>query len=200
MMELRTPRLRLEPVTSDNAMVLWRLMQGAHLREFQDVPRYTREEFGRRVAARPRRFDARALGRFEWLVVPVATQKAVGWVSLRVGDQAKGIAELGYSILATERGLGYATEAAYAIVDAGFAKTGLTQIDACCVPANEPSRRLLVRLGFGEGRLQRHGAIVRGRPVDILIFEMTRERWQRASASYEGSKNSIVMPASANPK
>ncbi|MBD5635622.1 MAG: GNAT family N-acetyltransferase [Candidatus Eremiobacteraeota bacterium] len=106
----------------------------------------------------------------------IEESKAIGWVSLRVGDHARGTAEIGYSILASHRGLGYATEAARAIVDDAFATTDLRQIEACCVPANAASRSLLAAIGFEETRIQKNGAIVRGRPVDIVLFEMSRER------------------------
>jgi RimJ/RimL family protein N-acetyltransferase len=180
---LITPRLTLEPVTPQNAAVLWRIMQSAHLREFQDVPRYTREEFERRVAARPKQFDSVAMGRFEWLMVLAADRQAIGWVSLRVGDHSRGTAELAYSVLAAHRGAGYATEAARAVVAFAFEQSDLRMVEACCVPANLGSRRLLARIGFGEVRVQRNGAIVRGRPVDIVIFEMTRAQWKEAAAA-----------------
>ena len=178
MRRVETQRLVLEPVTTVNAAVLWRVMQAPHLREFQDVPRFTRDEFARRVAGRPRRFDARLVGRFEWLIVLCDTKQAIGWVSLRVGDQTRGAAEIGYSILAPYRSAGYASEAALAILDVAFEETDLRQVDACCVPTNLASRRLLAKIGFNEARVQRNGAIVRGRPVDIAIFEIGRDRWE----------------------
>jgi ribosomal-protein-alanine N-acetyltransferase len=199
-------RLVLEPVTPENSAVLWRIMQSGGLREFQDVPRYTREEFKKRVAARPKRFDVRATGRFEWLVVPASTQQAVGWVSLRVGDSHRGAAEIGYSVLAAFRGSGFATEAARAILDFAFRDGELRQVDACCVPQNVASRRLLANIGFDQIRIQKNGAIVRGRPVDIVIFEAYRERWAAALTAVGGdgahgsSANSMVTPASANAK
>ena len=199
MTNMQTVRLSLEAVTTANAAVLWHIMQGANLREFQDVPRFTRQEFEKRVAARPKTFDGRAIGRFEWLIVARDSGVASGWISLRVGDHPRGVAELGYSILAPQRRRGYASEASAAIVGAAFERTDLSQIEACCVPANAASRRLLLGLGFSEARLQRNGAIVRGRPVDILVFEMKRERWAQLRA-HEGSANSIVMPASAKQK
>ncbi|MBD5654622.1 MAG: GNAT family N-acetyltransferase [Candidatus Eremiobacteraeota bacterium] len=196
MRRILTERLVLEPVVADNAAILWRIMQSGGLREYQDVPRYTREEFRKRVAARPRRFDSGASGRFEWLIVPATTHQAVGWVSLRVGDHRRGAAEIGYSILAPFRGGGLATEAARAIVDFAFRDSDLRQVDACCVPENVASRRLLAKAGFAEIRIQKNGAIVRGRPVDIVIFEAYRDDWL-AQAS---SANSIETPASANAK
>ena len=181
MRTLRTTNLVLDPVSIENCAVLWRVMQAAHLREFQDVPRYTREEFERRVAGRAKRLDARALGRFEWIVRVARTGEAAGWVSLRVGDLARGSGEIGYSVLLPFRGHGYAAEASRAIVDESFASASLARVEACCVPANEASRRLLRGLGFEELRVQRHGAMVRGRPVDIVLFELRRETWQRVS-------------------
>jgi ribosomal-protein-alanine N-acetyltransferase len=202
-----TERLVLEPVTADNAAVLWRIMQSGGLREFQDVPRYTREEFQKSVAARPKRFDSHATGRFEWLIVPAPGRNAIGWVSLRVGDHPRGAAEVGYSILAAFRGSGFATESARAIVDFAFRDSDLRQVDACCVPENVASRRLLARAGFEEIRIQKNGAIVRGRPVDIVIFEAYRDRWLRADGApaapaphQASSANAIVTPASANAK
>jgi RimJ/RimL family protein N-acetyltransferase len=176
MTRLSTRRLTLEPVDEGNAATLWRVMQSAHLREFQDVPRLTRDDFVRRVEARPRRFDGRAVGRFEWLIFLRAGGGAIGWVSLRVGESAPGAAEIGYTLLADARGKGYAGEAARALVDTAFA-TGLAQVDACCLPANTPSRRLLEAIGFTHVRLQRSGAVVRGRPVDICVYRLAREAW-----------------------
>lgn len=206
MRRISSERLVLEPVVVANAATLWRIMQSGGLREYQDVPRYTREEFVKRVAARPKLFDARATGRFEWLIVPSATGRAVGWVSLRVGDHQRGTAEIGYSILAAFRDRGYATEAARAVVDYAFRESDVTQVDACCVPENTASRRLLARAGFEEIRVQKNGAIVRGRPVDIVIFEAHRETWRNPATTpgdlpaQGSSANSTVTPASANAK
>ncbi|MGH7756705.1 MAG: hypothetical protein ACREM8_10540, partial [Vulcanimicrobiaceae bacterium] len=61
MTDLDTSRLLLEAVHRENAADLWRVMQAPDLREFQDVPRFTRAEFVKRVGARPRQFDARAI-------------------------------------------------------------------------------------------------------------------------------------------
>jgi len=181
---LRSERLVLEPVARENAKVLWRLMQSAHLREFQDVPRYTRDEFERRVASRPKRFDVDSVGRFEWLVVLTATKQAVGWVSLRTAERTRGTAEIGYSIVSTFRRNGYATEAAREIVRFAFEESELQRLEACCVPANVTSLRLLANLGFAETAVQRHGAIVRGVPVDIIVCELSRERWRKLDVRY----------------
>jgi len=192
-----TSRLRLDSVTPATAGVLWRLMQAPHMREFQDVPRLGRDEFARRVAQRPKHFDARVLGRYEWLVTLADKRRPIGWVSLRVGEQPRNAAEIGYSLLAQYRMQGFATEAVRALVAAAFERSDLARIDACCVPGNVASRRLLERIGFTFTKSQRNAAVVRGRAVDVVVYELRRERYVLAQS---GSANSIVMPASRNPK
>jgi len=180
---IATQRLVLDPVTPANATILWRIMQSAHLREFQDIPRLTREEFEKRVKSRPLRLDGRTPGRFEWLVCIAATRAAIGWISLRIGDRPGNAGELGYSLLLEQRGRGYASEAVAGLVDRVFETTSLRKLEACCVPANVSSRRLLARIGFNQMRLQPNGAMVRGRPVDIVCFEMERNVWLDAARS-----------------
>jgi RimJ/RimL family protein N-acetyltransferase len=179
MRTLESERLVLEPVTRDNADTLWQIMQANHLRDYQDVPRYTREAFRERVASRPTELHGRVNGRFEWLIRPRDGADCIGWVSLRTGDHGVSTAELGYSLLRAARGNGFATEAVRAICNEAFSATSLRRIEAACVVENESSRRLLLRLGFMRVRLQRNGAVVRGRAVDILIFQVEGQHWKR---------------------
>jgi RimJ/RimL family protein N-acetyltransferase len=186
---LRTKRLLLEHVTRRSAAVLWGLRQSAHLRRYQDIPRDTRAEFERRVAARPVRLDGRAAGRFDWLIREVESGVPMGWVSLRVGEDARGFAELSYGMLAEYRGAGYASEAAQAVIELAFVRAAnLRLIGACCLSANEPSRRLLAGSGFTGPRLEPAGAVVRGRVVDVLVFELTRERWLALRSHAAGNR------------
>jgi ribosomal-protein-alanine N-acetyltransferase len=195
MRELHTLRLVLEPVTLKNAKTMWRLMQASDLRAYQDIPRYSVAEFERRVIARPERFDGNGLGRFEWMIVPRGAAEPAGWISLRVGESSKGTAEIAYTLLLEHRGKRYTAEAIRAVVGYGFAVSPLRRIEACCVPANVPSRRALESAGFRMVRLQRNGAVVSSRTVDIVLFEMRRRDWMAAQAS---SANAIDIPESAN--
>lgn len=66
----------------------------------------------------------------------------LGWV-----DEA-GQVEIGYGLAAAYRGQGYGTEAVRVLADWVAAQDGVQVVTADVEVGNEPSRRLLVRLGF----------------------------------------------------
>lgn len=180
MRTLQTSRLALIPVDGRNARELWSVLNAPDLRKFQDIPRVRAEEFERQVRARPKALRSGATGRFEWLVRPRDSGGAIGWISLRVNDRTPRIGEVGYSLVQEARGRGYATEALRAVIDEGFLSAELDEVQACIVPENAASRRVLDRNGFREGRLLRSGAVIRGRHVDVLLFSLPRATWDRA--------------------
>jgi RimJ/RimL family protein N-acetyltransferase len=183
MRTLHSDRLILEPVNGRNARDLWRILGAPDLRRYQDIPRLRAEEFERQVRARPRALEARVTGRFEWLLQRAEPREAIGWVSLRVNERAPDVGEVGYSLVETARGRGYATEALGAIVDEAFTVSELGELQACCVPENVASRAVLQRAGFLEVRLLRGGAMIRGRHVDVLLYSVARGQWHRARQS-----------------
>lgn len=179
MRTLRLDRLVLEPVDSRNARELWRILGAPDLRRYQDIPRLRAEEFERQVRSRPRALQAQVTGRFEWLIRREEPPQSVGWVSLRVNERAPEVGEIGYSLIEEARGMGYATEALAAVVAEAFSMSELNELQACCVPENAASRAVLDRVGFGEVRLLRGGAMIRGRHVDVLLYAVARGEWTR---------------------
>jgi ribosomal-protein-alanine N-acetyltransferase len=174
MRKLLTSRLDLTPVDAGTARALWRVLQQPNLREFQDIPRVSVEEFERQVRARPTEFGPGSSGRFEWLIHERGGDLDIGWVSVRVNDRTRDHAELGYSLITSARRKGFATEALRTIVDEIFAISDLAELHACTVPENYASRRVLDRVGFLESRLLHGGALVRNRRVDIVLYVFTR--------------------------
>lgn len=174
---IRTARLRLVPVTSANATVLWEVLQGPELRDYQDLPDVNRAQFLRIVGARPTRLGSGSAGRFEWLVHYASGNEALGWVSLRISEGSRFAAEIGYSVVHAHRGHGIATEAVGALIEEGFRRARLREIRAFCLPENRASRAVLRNLGFvDEGVLER-GASVGGRTVDIILHSLEQTRW-----------------------
>lgn len=189
---MRTARLKLEPVTADNAGTLWSVLQQPDLRTYQDLPNVNATAFTELVSRRPKRLHPGATGRFEWLIYAAGFRKPVGWVSLRVADRDLATGEIGYSIVREARGKGIAAEAVRALLGQAFDEAALLRVNAYCVPENAPSRRLLERLGFTFEGVLPHGATVAGAPVDVLMHRLERECWLQ-------SGNSIVIPAAGYP-
>lgn len=186
---LHAERLTLVPVDGRNARELWEVLNGPDLRKYQDIPRVRAEEFERQVRGRPKALRPGATGRFEWLVKAGEPREPVGWISLRINDRAPGVGEVGYSLILAARGQGYASEALGAVIDESFSSADLAEIQACIVPENVASRRVLDRTGFREERVLRSGAVIRGRHVDVLLFSLTRASWSRGRLQAEAPAN-----------
>jgi len=178
MKTLRTERLRLEPVTPANAAVLWSVLQAPHLREFQDLPDLSLEQFVAAVSDRPRELGPGAAGRFEWLAYRTDGDDPIGWISLRIAERTRSTGEIGYSIVRDSRGHGFASEAVAALVEAGFNTVGLQRIRAYCVPRNLSSRGVLRNNRFEDDGVLPHGATLAGQPVDVIAYTLERERWE----------------------
>lgn len=71
------------------------------------------------------------------------------WAQTEVADQARGVqAELGWIFDPAQQGHGYATEAVIALVELTFGALNIRRLEASCFAANEPSWRLMERIGM----------------------------------------------------
>jgi RimJ/RimL family protein N-acetyltransferase len=192
MRTIRTLRLKLVPVTVQNAGALWNVLQQPDLREYQDLPSVGVATFTDMVSKRPKRLRPGASGRFEWLVHLSRVRRPVGWVSLRISERDLATGEIGYSILRDFRRRGVATEAVQLLLREAFEEARIIRVNAYCVPENVGSRRVLEHLAFTLESTLPHGATVNGHAVDVLMHRLDRERWVQ-------SGNSMVMPADAYP-
>jgi RimJ/RimL family protein N-acetyltransferase len=180
MKPIRCERFDLVPVTPENAVVLWEILQQPDLREFQDLPELDAAQFRRAVAHRPQELKPQVWGRFEWLIYAHAGEndgpaRPLGWVSLRVSERTPSVAEIGYSVVRTHRGRGIATQAVAALAQEAFAVAGVRCLRAYCLPDNAASRAVLRRNGFRDDGVLRHGAVVAGRTVDVVAHSLRRD-------------------------
>jgi RimJ/RimL family protein N-acetyltransferase len=76
-----------------------------------------------------------------------STGLAVGGIGFLSAPDPDGFAEIGYGLVPSARGLGYATEAVSAVL-LWAATTGLAAIEAMTQPDNLASQRVLARCGF----------------------------------------------------
>ena len=119
------------------------------------------------------------------------------WSQVEVADQAKHVqAEIGWCLDPAYEGNGYATEAVAELVRLGFEELGLRRLVAHCFAANEPSWRLMERLGMRreahtvEESLHRSGEWMDGFSYGLLAEEWERARHRGTAASTTGSSRS----------
>ena len=72
---------------------------------------------------------------------------------------------------------GYTTAAVKAIFPFVFDVLGLHRLEAACIPENEPSRRLLRKIGFQEEGHARGYLQINGEWEDHMQFAVVAEDW-----------------------
>jgi RimJ/RimL family protein N-acetyltransferase len=85
--------------------------------------------------------------------------------------------EVGYALHPRVHGRGYARAAAQQMLRIGFDEIGLHRIAARCDPRNEPSIRLLQRLGMRQEGLLRQAEFGKDEWLDDVIFAMLADEW-----------------------
>lgn len=86
--------------------------------------------------------------------------------------------EMGYHMLRDEyKGKGYTTEAFKTLVEYGFTHMNLNRLEACISPNNEPSLRVVKRLGFQQEGLLRQHYFKNGVLEDSAIFGLLKTEY-----------------------
>lgn len=92
---------------------------------------------------------------------------------LTLGLIRRGVAQactLGYWMGKRHAGRGHMTEAVRGAVRFAFSELALHRVEAACLPNNEPSRRLLERVGFQHEGLARAYLKINGNWADHLLY------------------------------
>jgi ribosomal-protein-alanine N-acetyltransferase len=86
-------------------------------------------------------------------------------------------ASLGYWIGQTHARNGYTFTAVQTVIPFVFETLGLHRLEAACIPDNEPSRRLLSKVGFREEGYAREYLQINGEWRDHKLFALLRDDW-----------------------
>jgi RimJ/RimL family protein N-acetyltransferase len=102
------------------------------------------------------------------------------WSQTEVVEQARGQqAEIGWALDPEHQGHGYATEATRALLRLCFEDLGVHRVEALCFAVNEPSWRLMERLGMRREIHSVEESLHRsGEWMDGLGYAMLAREWQ----------------------
>jgi RimJ/RimL family protein N-acetyltransferase len=86
--------------------------------------------------------------------------------------------EIGYSLVPSERGKGYCTEAVNVMVDYLFLSKEAVRIQAQTDTRNVASQKVLEKVGFKKEGTLRRNFFTRGEWRDAYIYSLLREEWK----------------------
>ena len=178
---LTTPRLRLRRLEHSDADAIIALFSSPEvLRFLNQEPTDSREK---------------AVGLIDWLNGTFDRHEAVQWaITLPEDDLLMGTCgnyawdrhdrhvDVGYHILPSHWGQGYATEACHAVLRWSFEHLDVHRIQADCTVGNIASERVLLKCGFMVEGIWRESCWEHGRFVDIKQFGVLRQEYIGAGA------------------
>jgi RimJ/RimL family protein N-acetyltransferase len=89
-----------------------------------------------------------------------------------------GLLEIGFTLIPSERGKGFGTEAVQILVDYLFLSRELVRIQAFTDLRNVASQKLLNKVGFKKEGTVRKSMLIRGEWRDLLLYSILREEWK----------------------
>lgn len=167
-MIITTERLRAEPLRAEHATVMFPILLDERIYTF--LP----EKPPASVAALRERYQFLSSGRspegkeqwLNWILYEQKSEKPVGFFQATVRVNSCSVA---YVLNPDYWGLGYAAEAAVAIISQLFESFTIPSVTAEINPQHEASKRLVKRLGFS---FVRHDV-----DENDDIYEITRTEW-----------------------
>lgn len=178
---VQTERLSIRPATPEDVAALWRFRGLDEVGEWLGWHPVDQADWNKTY---PEKY-------LDYLVVEL-NGEIIGDLMLSIGDgwgqreikeQAKGVqAEIGWTLDPAAAGRGYATEAAGALLDVCFGDLGLRRVEAGAFAANEPSWRLMERLGMRRESYSVKESLHRDHGwIDGVLYAILAEEWQNRS-------------------
>ncbi len=171
---LETARLRLRPMSADDAAAMYRVYADeVAMRWWSHAPHasveQTREALAKHIADPAWR---------SWAITLKGDDTAIGSLAAHEKRQGK-VVEIGYSLVRSHWGQGYAREAVARLIDRLIREEGMRRVFADTDPENDGSNRLLESLGFvREGHLRGEWETHIG-IRDSFIWGLLAEEWTR---------------------
>jgi len=171
---IRTPNLYLRAPSLDDypAWAVLRMESRAFLAPWE--PSWNEDDLTRAAFRLRAKRAAREISTdeaYSLFVFDSQTEALLGGLTL--GLIRRGVAQactLGYWMGKPHAGKGHMTEAVCGALRFAFSELALHRVEAACLPNNEPSRRLLERVGFRHEGLARAYLKINGAWADHLLY------------------------------
>ena len=180
---VRTERLLLRRATPDDLDATWAFRRLPEVHEWLGAATATYQEYREHYFREERLASALVVELDGRVIGDLMLKIEDAWAQEEVADQAKGTqGELGWAFDPAFGGQGYATEAVRALIGLCFGPLGLRRLHADCFLDNEPSWRLMERLGMRRELHAVKESLHRTKGwIDGLSYALLAQEWpQRA--------------------
>ena len=177
---VRTARLTLRRTTLDDLDATWEYRRRAEVARWLTSASSTIEDY-RATFADPDRLAMLLVVELDGAVIgDLMVKVGDAWAQAEVKEQARGVqAELGWVLHPDHTGHGYATEAVRELLRLCFDELGLRRITADCFADNEPSWRLMERVGMRREIHTLQESLHRsGEWLDGLGYALLADEWR----------------------
>jgi ribosomal-protein-alanine N-acetyltransferase len=113
-----------------------------------------------------------------WAIVQPATGRVIGTSFLHSHHARHHRAEIAFNLAKHAWGRGYITEAAHAVIRAGFTHYGLNRIEGTCMLGNVASARVMEKVGMHCEGILRHYVFAKQAFHDMKLYAILREDMQ----------------------
>jgi RimJ/RimL family protein N-acetyltransferase len=176
-----TPRLTLRPATTADLAPTWRY------RRLEEVSRWliraprTVEDYRAQFEAQQTLAKTLVVELRGEVIGDLMVTVEDGWAQAEVLEQAQKVqAELGWVLDPEHGGHGYASEAVRELIRICFEELGLRRVTANCFADNEPSWRLMERVGMRrEIHTVRESLHRSGQWLDGLGYALLADEWRK---------------------
>jgi ribosomal-protein-alanine N-acetyltransferase len=174
--ELRTLRLKLEPLTAAHAPLLYSGFADPRLYEFiPQEPPASEESLAKRYRSLERRQSPDGSERWwNWAILERDAGAYVGLIE--VTFRGDGVARVAYFVFSKFARQGYAREALGAVLTFLFDDARAEKISASVDTLNARSIRLLESLGFVREAFVPNADVVKGRNSDEFVYGLSPDR------------------------
>lgn len=174
-----TERLTLRPVTTDDFKPLWQIRRQESVVQWMTSASADWDKFLELMSDAERMAKTLVIEREGVVIGDLMIAPEDAWAQAEVADQAKGVqAEIGWCLDPAAGGRGYATEAVREVIRICFEELGLRRLIANCFADNEPSWRLMERVGMRRETYTVKESLHRsGGWLDGMSYALLAEEW-----------------------
>ena len=175
---LRTERLTLRPAELSDSEALWRHRRLPEVGMWLGWHPVDREDWNETYAEK--HDDYLVVELDGEIIGDLMLRTSDGWGQREVKDQAVAVqAELGWTFAPEAGGKGFATEAVEALIGVCFGHLGMRRVEAGAFAANEPSWRLMERVGMRRESYSVKESLHRDLGwVDGVLYAILADEWR----------------------